>query len=99
MFYRRRIKMMALFIDWSTRYLPNNIVFIAWIPIFIILTLGLIVLVFFQHLAFISSSEPTKTDNDIYLKLQPSFIWELLNIIEFLWGLQFLKDSCKIFLI
>jgi len=46
--------MMALFIDWSTKYLPNNIVFVEWIPIFIILTVGLIILVFFQHLAFIS---------------------------------------------
>ena len=91
--YQPRIKLVSLFLDWSTKWSKSNLLFMIWIPIFIILSLGLIALILFQHLAFISNSNPHKYPSDIYLKLKPSFIWQLLNIIEFIWGLQFLKDS------
>lgn len=55
----------------------------------------LIGLIYLQYLAFLSSNEPRPYKNDLYLKLQPNILWIILNIIEFLWGFQFLKDSCK----
>ena len=63
------------------------------------MTAGLIVLCLFQHLAFLSSSEPLPTEGDLFLKLKPNTLLFVLNIIEFIWGLQFLKDSCKTCLI
>lgn len=73
--FKRRIRLMGLFLAWSTEWARSNFIFLIWIPIFIASTVGLIVLIFFQHLAFISQNDPQPNGNDIYLKLKPTFIW------------------------
>lgn len=66
-----------------------------YIPIFILLTIGLIVLCLFQYLAYSSSSDPKPQDDNIYLHIWANPVLTILNIIEFIWGMQFLKDSCN----
>lgn len=66
-----------------------------YIPIFILLTIGLIVLCLFQYLVYSSSSDPKPQDDDIYLHIWANPVLTILNIIEFIWGMQFLKDSCN----
>lgn len=98
-FYRRRIKLTGIFLDWSTKFLSEKCVTFGYIIIWIIFTLLLIVLCVFQHLAYHSNSAPIQQEGDIYLKLSASPVLIALNIIEFIWGLQFLKDSCNFRLI
>jgi hypothetical protein len=50
---------------------------------------GLIVLFLFQHLGL---SNVTHSNNNFFDFANPSFLG-VLNIIEFLWGLQFLRDA------
>lgn len=62
--------------------------------VFVALTAGLITLCLFQHLSYISHNTPIKVSNSVYLQLQPIYALFVLNLIEFIWGLQFLKDTC-----
>jgi hypothetical protein len=93
-FFRKRNRLTGVFIDWSTRLAKERVSYYFFVLLFILMTAGLIVLCLFQHLAFLSSSEPLPTEGDLFLKLTPNTILFVLNIIEFIWGLQFLKDSC-----
>lgn len=63
------------------------------VPIFIALTAGLIVLCCFQLLAYWSNSELVFSRKDIYYSPQGTFatLMQLLDLVEFLWGLCFLK--------
>ena len=94
-FYRRRNKLIGIFLDWSTRFMRDHIVYFFYPFIFICLTAGLVILCLFQHLAYLSKSQPQQEQGDIYLKLSYNIPLFVLNIIEFIWGLQFLKDSCN----
>jgi hypothetical protein len=98
-FFRKRSRLTGVFIDWSTRLAKERVSYYLFVLLFIVMTAGLIVLCLFQHLAFLSSSEPLPTEGDLFLKLKPNTLLFVLNIIEFIWGLQFLKDSCKTCLI
>jgi hypothetical protein len=57
-FYRRRNRLTGVFIDWGTKLAKENLSFYIFTLFFIVLTAGLIVLCLFQHLAFLSHSEP-----------------------------------------
>lgn len=94
-FYRLRNKLINIFLDWSTHFLKDHMLYYLYPFIFIALTVGLIVLCMFQHLAYLSNADPTHQDGDIYLNLSTNTPLFILNLIEFVWGLQFLKDSCK----
>lgn len=93
-FYRLRNKLINIFLDWSTQFLKEHCAYFLYPFIFIALTAGLIVLCMFQHLAYLSHAEPTHHDGDIYLNLSSNTLLFILNLVEFIWGLQFLKDSC-----
>jgi chromate transport protein ChrA len=98
-FFRRRNRLTGVFIDWGTRLARERLSYYLFTILFIVFTAGLIVLCFFQHLAFLSHSDPQPSDNDIFLKLTPNIPLFVLNVIEFVWGLQFLKDACNSLLI
>jgi chromate transport protein ChrA len=93
--YRKRNSVISIFLDWSTEFVRHNCLSFLYIPIFLVLTAGLIALCMFQHLAYLSHSQPKAQEGDIYLKLPMNLPLFVLNIIEFIWGLQFLKDACK----
>lgn len=93
--YRRRIKITGVLLNYAAVFLSQKPINFIFIPIFLLLTVGLIILCLFQYLAYSSNSEPVKRDNDIYLHSQINPALTILNIIEFIWGMQFLKDSCN----
>lgn len=63
------------------------------IPIFIILTTGLIALCLFQLLAYWSKSDLVFHGNEMYYSPEGTFAWlmQFLDLVEFIWGLCFLK--------
>jgi hypothetical protein len=61
-------------------------------PIFLVLTLGLFALIWFQNMAF--QSRFAQDSNS--LNYRNSGVLSYLNLIELLWGLQFLRDACII---
>lgn len=93
--YRLRGKLVSIFLDWAARFFKERCIYFFLTFVFILLTAGLIVLCLFQHLAFTSHNAPIHTTGDIYLQLVPNYVFFVLNLIEFIWGLQFLKDACK----
>ena len=95
--YRKRLQVSAMFLDFSTRFLGRKPINFVFIPIFLALTVGLIVLCLFEYLAVSSSGEPVKQEDDIYLHSKGSKVLTALIIIECIWGMQFLKDTCNYF--
>ncbi len=58
--YKRRIKITGIFLSYASKFLAQRPINFIFIPIFIALLLGLIVLCLFQYLAFSSNAEPKK---------------------------------------
>jgi hypothetical protein len=82
-------------LEYSNRFLSENSHSFAYIPVFIILHIGLVALIIWQHACFSSNSQGSNN----FWKMNSSGFWDILNILEYLWGLQFLRDACKIYLI
>lgn len=97
--YRRRIKITGVLLFYAARFLAIQPVNFGFIFISLLFTIGLLVLCLFQYLAFSSHSEPEATEGDIFLGLRQSSALTILTIIEFIWGMQFLKDSCTFIVI
>ncbi len=62
-----------------------------YIPIFMIFTFAFLLLIWFQNMAFQSKFA---TNNDPW-NYNNSGALGVLNILELIWGLQFLRDSCN----
>jgi len=67
------------------------------IPIFIALSIGLIALCWFQLLSYWSHSNLQFHQHDVYYQPEGIFanIMQVLDLIEFIWGLCFLKEACN----
>jgi H+/Cl- antiporter ClcA len=89
--YRNALKLQGIFLDYARRLLAERFSTFAYIPIFIILTAIAFALFLFQHLAFTSKAH----SNNNYFDFSNPGVLGWLNIIEFLWILQFFRDSCK----
>jgi hypothetical protein len=92
--YKRRIKITGVFLSHAGKFLSQKLINLIFIPIFIIFLVGLIVLCLFEYLAFTSNAKPFQKDGEIYLQLAQNNFITILVVIEFIWGIQFLKDSC-----
>ncbi len=55
-FYRLRGKLIAIFLDWATRFMREECFLFSYVLLFIAFTAGLVVLCLFQHSAFLSRS-------------------------------------------
>ena len=90
--YSDEIKFQGVMLEYATVFLSCNPTTFAYIPVYLLFTAGLIALIIWQHASFMSffgtKENPTS-----------SGVWGILNLIEFVWGLQFLRDSCNFFLI
>lgn len=96
--FRKRIKVAGILLTYSAKFLAAKPINFIFIPIFLALTVGLIVLSMFEYLAFSSNSNPEAHDQDIFLQLKGNSLLTALVIIQFIWGMQFLKDTCTSFL-
>lgn len=90
--YKNERKFQAIFLDYARTFLNENPTVFAYIPIYLIFTLGLVALIVWQHCCFTSKYAISKN----FFNFNNVGILEVLNVLEFIWGLQFLKDSCKI---
>lgn len=70
-----------------------------YIPLFLILTFGFLVLIVWQFIAFGTANYPTFERSNIYYHSGHNIFLQVLNVIELIWGMQFLRDACKYLLI
>lgn len=85
--YRNQMKFQGLCLDYAVRFLNENPFVFGFIPLFMLLTLGLVALITWQHCCFISQSK------SYFWNFANNGIWGVLNILEFIWGFQFLRDA------
>ena len=88
-FYPKAMRLQAIFLEYAKRFFVENYYVLIYVPIFMLLTVGLIALCLFQHCAFSSKTH----SNTNFLDFSNPKLLGWLNIAEFIWGLQFLRDS------
>jgi len=93
--FQRRIKTTGIFLAYAAKFLSQKLINFLYIPIFIALFIGLIVLCLFEYLAFTSQADPKAVQGDIYLQVIQNVPLTILVVIQLVWGAQFLKDACK----
>lgn len=82
-------KFQGIFLDYAKRFLSERPDTFLYIPIFMLLGLGLVALIVWQHCCF---SSRFGGDNNFFNFNNTGF-WEILNILELIWGFQFLRDA------
>ena len=92
--YSSEVKFQGLMLDYAVRFLNENPCTFAYIPLYLLFTMGLWVLLRWQQACFNSWY-----DKGIGYGPWVSGFWGVLNILEFIWGFQFLRDSCNCVLI
>ncbi|MCB0368407.1 MAG: hypothetical protein KDD45_02950 [Bdellovibrionales bacterium] len=89
--YRNEVRLQGMFLEWARMFLHDWIAVYAYIPLFMLLMAGLIALTMFQHLAF---SSHYSYGTDLWNFTNPGVLG-VLNILEFIWAFQFLRDACN----
>jgi hypothetical protein len=79
--YKKRIKTTGIFLAHSAKFLSEKPINFLFIPIFILLLLGLLALCLFQYLAYSSQADPIPVNGDIYLQLTQNIPLTILTII------------------
>ena len=94
--YRKELELAAIFMKHANTFLKETPIVFAYIPLFILLTIGLVVLCVWQYVAFGTQYEPyVANDTDLYKSSKQNVALQIFNILEFIWGLQFLRDACS----
>lgn len=88
--YANERKFQGLMLEYGTKFLNERPLSFLYIPVFIILAIGLIALIVWQHCCF--STVFAGTNN--FWNFNNTGVWEILNILELIWGLGFLRDAC-----
>jgi hypothetical protein len=81
--------------NYGNKFLKSDCKVWLYIPLFLILTAGLIVLIVWQYIAFGTTYPSTFNQCDLYRSSSHCIPLQILNAIELIWGLQFLRDACK----
>jgi len=85
--YSSEVKFQGIMLEYAVRFLNENPFTFSYIPLYLIFTAGLFALILWQAACFSSSWGK--------LSFLSGGVWGVLNILEFIWGLQFLRDSCN----
>lgn len=93
--YSNEVKFQGYMLEYSVKFLNQNPHAFIYIPVFFLFHVGLVALILWQHSCY--SSYYMGSGN--FWKMTSSGFLDILNILEYLWGLQFLRDSCKIFIL
>jgi len=80
---------------YSNVFLKENALVFLYVPVLLLLSFGLVVLCIWQYVAFGTNSKPTFTEGDLYYSSSQHIFCQVLNFIEFVWGIQFLRDAGK----
>lgn len=86
-------KFQGLMLDYGKRFLSERPISFFYIPVFILFAIGLIALIVWQHCCFSS----VFASNNNFFNFNNSGFWEILNILELIWGLRFLRDACTLY--
>lgn len=89
-FYSNELRLQGIFLDYARTFLHDCTGTFAYIPLFLVLMAAFVALIVFQHLAF---SSKNNKNNDYWDFTNPGVLG-ILNILEFIWGFQFLRDAC-----
>lgn len=92
---RNEIRVCVIFIKAACRCLSQSPWVFAYILLYILFSLVLIALIAFQYLAFSSANQLEMLPHDIYWQTTSWTWWNILNIIQAIWAISFLRDSCK----
>jgi hypothetical protein len=92
---RKEIRLCTIFIRNAARFLAQCPSVFGYIFMYIMLSLLLIVLFTFQYMAFSSVNPLVKDTADIFWQTSAWNFWNVLNILQLIWGISFLRDSCK----
>jgi Ca2+/Na+ antiporter len=93
--HSREVALSGIFMNHGNRFLRSDCLVWLYIPLFLLLTLGLIVLILWQYIAFGTAHPSTFNAGDLYRSSSHCIPLQILNAIELVWGLQFLRDACK----
>lgn len=74
-------------------FLKSDPMVFAYIPLFLFLTAGLIVLIVWQYIAFGTAYETWLRPGDIFRSSSHNIPLQIFNALELIWGLQFLRDA------
>lgn len=88
--YQNSLRLQGIFLDYARRFNLDVPFGYLYILIFLVLTVGLFALFIFQHCAF---SSKVHSNGNFFDFSNPGFLG-VLNILELIWGLQFLRDAC-----
>lgn len=80
---------------YSNQFLKETPQMLAYIGLFLVLSFGLVVLCVWQFIAFGTFSAPYLNKGDLYFSSYQNVFLQVLNVIEFVWGIQFLRDACS----
>ena len=81
-------------LEYAVKFLNENSHAFIYIPIFILFHIGLAALILWQHSCFGSYYQGSGS----FWNMASSGIFDVLNILEYIWGLQFLRDACNFFI-
>ena len=88
--YGNELRFQGLMLKLGTSFLAEKWTVFLFIPLFLLFSAGLVALIFFQQVAF---SLRWSRNNNLFDLSNPG-VFGILNIIELLWGVRFLKDAC-----
>ena len=89
--YSNEIKFQGYMLEYATRFLNQNPQVFLYIPVFLLLHIGLAALIIWQHSCFSSTFQNSHN----FWNFSSSGFWDILNVLEYIWGLQFLRDACN----
>ena len=96
-FYSGELRLQGIFLSYAHRFLHDWTGTFGYMVLFIVFMVAFIALIVFQHVAF-TSKRGSGANNNFWDFTNPGVLG-VFNIIEFIWGFQFLRDACKSHLI
>ena len=89
---KQELELASIFLTYANLFLKENAILFLYIPLFIVLSFGLVVLIIWQFIAFTSINAPTWDAANLFRSITPNLFLVVLNFIEFVWGIQFIRD-------
>lgn len=88
-FWANERKFQGILLEYGRKFLSERPLTFFYIPFFILLAIGLVALIVWQHSCFASVFH----SNNNFFDFNNTGFWEILNILELIWGLSFLRDA------
>lgn len=97
--YNKELKLAEVFLENGNNFLKSDPVVFLYIPLFLVLTVGLITLIVWQYIAFGTANPTYLREGDLFRSSSHNIALQIFNALELIWGLQFLRDACNSYMI